>query len=175
MSRTIALSRGGFCALVDDADFEELSKFNWHVQLGRTPRAIRWESVLRGGRKVRVAIYMHRQILGLPHGCRGAEGWMVVDHINFDTLDNRRANLRVATDSQSNAHRRSPGGTSSYLGVSRHVRGGWQAGISIDGRKKNLGRFASESRAAEAYNQAARAIHGEFAYISGKEPRCSTR
>ncbi len=43
-------------------------------------------------------IYLHRFVLNAPQG-------VYVDHINHDTLDNRRSNLRLCTNQENNANR----------------------------------------------------------------------
>ena len=85
-------------------DTDDLPKFiedggSWCVDLpynyeepARKPYAIRNASSPRGKRKF---VKMHREITNAPKGT-------VVDHINGDTLDNRKSNLRV-TDTFGNA------------------------------------------------------------------------
>jgi hypothetical protein len=92
-----------------------------------------------------------------------------VDHINGNGFDCRRSNLRIATPSQSNANRPIHSNCKSgYKGVYRRkIRGvetqQWVALIAIDRRKMYLGLFDSPAEASEAYNEAARKLHGEFA------------
>ena len=83
--REIQLSKG-FMAVVDDADFEILSRSKWHTKFNRcrTPYASGWD----GKKKV----LMHRAIMAAKVG-------EIVDHINGNTLDNRRENLRVVSAS----------------------------------------------------------------------------
>jgi hypothetical protein len=84
----IPLSRGQE-AVVDAADYPLVSAFKWHAQPTTTKQ---WYAVTRttnaAGRPS--TLYMHRLITGAPKGKE-------VDHINRDTLDNRRVNLRVGT------------------------------------------------------------------------------
>jgi hypothetical protein len=84
----------GLVALVDDADYDWLSQWNWTAI--STHRK-------NGGYAVRMEnqkmILMHRQILDAPEGAE-------VDHINGNGLDNRRSNLRFATRRQGQANRR---------------------------------------------------------------------
>jgi len=80
---------------------------------------------------------MHRQIMKAPAG-------FVVDHINYNGLDNRKANLRLATLTQNNRHTRRTihPGTSKYKGVcwySREKR--WAVRIHADGKTIPLGYF----------------------------------
>lgn len=100
------------------------------------------------------SVSLHRELTNAPRG-------LVVDHINGDTLDNRRANLRVCEQRQNlwngRPHR---DGSSRYRGVSRMRRSGtWRAQI----QGKHLGFFRSEEDAARAYNVAAVQRFGEFA------------
>lgn len=104
---------------------------------------------------------LHRMILNAPSG-------MQVDHINGDTFDNRRANLRVCTISQNQLNRRKSSGKSSiYKGVSwRKNIGKWEAYITIDGIQKNLGCYIEEIEAARAYDTAATKHFGVFANLN---------
>lgn len=94
---------------------------------------------------------------------------MVVDHISGDTLDNRRANLRVCTHAQNLANGRSHSDSRSrYRGVSWKAReGSWRAQISIGKqRSRFLGQWPTEEDAALAYDQAAREQYGEYARLN---------
>lgn len=90
---------------------------------------------------------------------------MDVDHVNGDTLDCRRVNLRLATRSQNAANRhREIRSFSRFRGVSPNHRGGkWRATITHQGRRMLLGSFDTEEAAAAAYNEAAVRMFGEFA------------
>jgi hypothetical protein len=89
-----------------------------------------------------------------------------LDHINGNRSDNRIANLRPATDSQNQANKdASPRNTSCGVkGVTWHKRcAKWQASITINGKRRYLGVFASLDDAASAYMSAANDAFGEFA------------
>jgi hypothetical protein len=93
MSKCIPLSQGKV-ALVDDADFDRLSAYQWF--LSGTGYAV---GFLPGdGGKFRLE-YMHRLIM------QAAEG-QLVDHINGDSLDNRQTNLRFVTPRQNLQNKR---------------------------------------------------------------------
>ncbi len=88
-----------------------------------------------------------------------------VDHINHDTLDNRRENLRICTEQQNKMNRRPErGAMSKYKGVCPK-KGKWRAVLC----RKELGMFDTEIEAAIAYNNAAFEKFGEFAYLNNIE------
>ena len=96
-----------------------------------------------------------------------------VDHIDHNTLDNRRLNLRVATVAQNQGNQRPRKGASSkYKGVYwNKIASKWQAYIKAGGIQQTLGYFDCEEEAARAYNAAALETFGEFAKLNGVEKR----
>lgn len=91
---------------------------------------------------------------------------MVVDHINGDGLDNRRANLRIVSSQQNNQNRAKMRGTSSqYKGVSR-TRERWLAYLYVNYKQVRLGTFEDEADAARAYDAAARQQFGSCAALN---------
>ena len=146
----IPLTRG-FEAIVDIEDFEELSQYQWSVAEGRGgPIAKR---TINGKQ-----IQMHREIMGFP------EKEMFVDHINHNKLDNRKANLRVATCSQVNMNKgvRSDN-KSGYTGVSKKGDR-WSALITVDGTNIDLGMFDRMNDAVSARKEAELRYFGRFSY-----------
>ncbi len=150
--RYIGLTQGKF-ALVDAADYDALSQYKWHLVAPGKLYAGRKE----GGK----TIYMHRQIMQPPPG-------MLVDHINGNGLDDRRANMRICTNQQNMRNvRKRPGGDSIYKGVYYDKRRRtWYARIGHNGKNHHLGTFATEIEAARAYDRAARELFGEFACLN---------
>ncbi len=105
---------------------------------------------------------LSRIIMNAPQGVR-------VDHVNMDTFDNRRHNLRLATASQnalnSNAHRDNKTG---YKGVYLcQDTGRYRAQISINGKRTSLGRYNTAEEAARAYDAACITLHKDFARPNG--------
>jgi hypothetical protein len=157
MTREIELTRGRF-ALVDNEDYEAVARFQWHYSNGYATRM----SPRNGGPQHHVQ--MHRVITEAPVG-------VLVDHVNHDTLDNRRANLRLAPwgGNQRNQRRRRDN-ASGYKGVSWHTRRGkWAAYITVAKRRTHLGLFGDPILAALVYDEAARQAHGEFAHLNFME------
>lgn len=153
MPRRIMLTQGYSC-IVDDADYEFLSQWSWHVLIGSHVYAVRNSEPVNGKRR---HILMHRVLCNTPDG-------MDTDHINGNSLDNRRANLRVATRNQ-NMHNRKPNakGSSKYKGVSWHKQHRkWIVNIQVNKVKHFLGLFTDEKEAAMAYERRAKEEFGEF-------------
>jgi hypothetical protein len=150
--KLIPLTQGKF-AIVDDEDFEMLSKFKWSATLyGKTFYA------MRTAHRMKMNIFLHQMIITAPDG-------MEIDHINRNGLDNRRRNLRICTRSQNLANQGlHSNNTSGLKGVSwcRQTRK-WKAQISINHKHKNLGRFEDPEEAHAAYIKAAKKYFGEFA------------
>jgi len=103
---------------------------------------------------------MHRQIIHVPEG-------YVIDHINGNGLDNRKANLRPATVAQNawNSKKRNP--RSGYKGVCFDKdKGLWRAAIVCNRKRIHLGYFKDKTTAAKAYDKAAKKYHGQFASLN---------
>jgi hypothetical protein len=148
--KTIQLTQGKV-ALVDDEDYEQLSKHKWHAHKGvSTWYARRNEPTGLESPKQR-KISMHMLLAGTPPG-------METDHVDGDGLNNQRRNLRVA-DKRMQAHNRvrkcSRQTTSRFRGVHWHKQAKkWRASIKDRGTIKTLGQFHSEHAAAQAYDDA---------------------
>lgn len=144
--KTIPLNHGLF-ALVDDADYEALSRFKWYADHDRRT----WYAVRMSPRPNRRVTYMHRVILGTPRGLH-------TDHADGNGLNNQRSNIRIVTPAQNscNITRKRRSKTSSrYRGVHwLAARGCWRAVIRSRGVSLQLGHFSSEIEAALAYNAA---------------------
>ena len=161
--REIPLTRG-YIAIVDDEDYEWLMQYKWRVQINTKDAMYAITSLAK-----RIEGYswtrhetMHRMILELPEGQH-------IDHINGNKLDNRKCNLRLCTPSQNNKNLgknrtyRGVPTTSTYKGVCHRSRNCWSATINVDGVPHRLGHFPTEEAAANAYDEAAKRLHGAFA------------
>jgi hypothetical protein len=152
----------GFEALVDDEDFERLSAFKWYAHNSANRRG---DST--GKRPARRTSKQEgRKVLFLVHHILRAPPGMVVDHINGDPWDNRRANLRVCTNTENLRNRAKHRGCKNpYKGV--HPMGRrWTALICLDGAIHRLGSYAIPEEAALAYDAAALALFGDFARLN---------
>lgn len=161
MTKEIAVG-GGLVAIVDDDDFERLSAVKWQASSRKHKTIYAVHTSPKDDSGKRVKLLMHREVIGAPRGVK-------VDHKNRNGLDNRRENLRLATNAQNarNVSRRSDN-KSGYKGVGFHrATGAWAAQIVVDGRHEHLGLFSSKEEAAAAYDAAAVRLHGDYAVING--------
>lgn len=169
MCKLIELSQGK-TAIIDDCDYESVSRFNWHVDSkgGNTvlDYAKTWSYLgYIGGKKVKCGMRMHTLII------RPLQG-MYVDHIDHNGLNNQRSNLRICTFQQNTQNRRkSPQCTSQYKGVywDRYNKV-WRSRIRVQGCLKTLYVGNNELKAAGKYNEAAISYFGEFACLNTTVP-----
>jgi hypothetical protein len=159
--KKIPLTQGKF-TLVDDEDYEELSKYKWFAM----KKVLRKGLVFYAARNApansvsheRGLLWMHRVIMNTPDG-------FDTDHINGDRLDNRRENLRICThiENMQNQGKRE-NNTSGYKGVTFHKREKkWRAQVQMQGKRKTVGSYTSKEEAYLAYCEAAKKYHGDFA------------
>ncbi|MFC1793257.1 HNH endonuclease [Planctomycetota bacterium] len=157
--RRIPLTQGRF-AIVDPQDYQRLSKYKWRLCRTKGKNVLYAERSIRlpGGKYSR--LLMHRQLIDTPEG-------YVIDHINGSGLDNRRANLRLATVAQNawNSKKRNP--RSGYKGVWFTAdKGLWRGAIVCHGKRIHLGYFSDKIDAAKAYDDAAKKYYKEFARLN---------
>jgi len=148
MTKAILVKNIKDIAIVDDEDYELVAAHRWRVNHNGYV-------VSCANEKVR----MHRLILIDSEGSE-------IDHINGNKLDNRRENLRLATRHQ-NMRNRGPLSTNKtgYKGVSK-FRSGFRATISVNKKFKHIGVFSSPEDAAKAYDETAKILFGEFAWLN---------
>ena len=128
----------GKVALVDSEVYESIARYKWYVK----PDGYVVRSTPRPNQKT---VLLHREILGARKG-------QIVDHINHNKLDNRKANIKLGTSQDNNLN------NPHAKGYSKHKKSGlWQA----ECRHKYLGLFNTESEARQAYLNARKAFDTE--------------
>jgi hypothetical protein len=156
--RRIYLSEDAW-TILDQQDYYRFGCFKWEIS-GNDNKFYAVRNVKAGSSRT-TTVRLHRLILNAPQD-------LVVDHINGDSLDNRRANLRLATHSQNCCNKKKRENTSSrFMGVCfEKSKNKWCVRIRHSGKRIWLGRFDSEIDAAKAYDEAAKKYHGEFARLN---------
>lgn len=151
--KLIPLTQSKF-AIVDDCDYEILSKYKWHASQGKY--AVTWS---REGNGNRYQIKMHRLILELTDNA------FQVDHIDGNGLNNLRSNLRICNGSENLRNRgKQKNNKSGFKGVNFHRQTKkWRSEICIKGKSYHLGLFITPELAHEAYKKSSIELHGEFA------------
>ncbi len=157
MAKEIELTKG-YVALVDDKDCGEISKYKWFANSQRNKHYAARMVSQPNTRSMRVL--MAREIMDAPDD-------MVVDHINGNTMDNRRCNLRLCTSKENSQNKHAVWGQVAYKGVyyikqnKRYV-----AHCNKDGAQAYMGSFDTPEEAALVYNDFAREVFGEFAKLN---------
>lgn len=160
----------GLTALVDDEDYELVSKHKWHAHFSRGSWYARRSFKIPGTRKTGKE-YLHRLLMG--------DTQALVDHVNGNGLDNRRGNLRHATGKQNQGNAKLRKDNTS--GVKGAYRSAYQSRTCSSWRvkcaQKYVGTFARLEDAAVAYDCAAiaqfgdraRTNHDVWRYITGND------
>ncbi len=161
--RLIPLTQGQY-AIVDAADYKWLMQWKWCAYWDKTTHsyyaARGSSSITESDRQSPYQVYMSREVLNLKKGNN-----LKADHINHNTLDNRRNNLRTSTQIEQSRNRRiTTRNTSGYKGVYySRTNKNWVAQITIKGKTYHLGVFKTKEDAYAVYCAAARKHFGEFA------------
>lgn len=133
---------------VDSEDFKTVKNHIWSERCGYMMTYINCKRVR-----------MHRLIIGeenIPED-------MVIDHINHNTRDNRRCNLRVVTKRQNSLNSRMQyNNTSGYPGVGLVDNNKWKATIVVNDKQITLGRYDTKEEAIRVRKAAEREYFGEF-------------
>lgn len=142
-------------ATIDAADVPLVESYGWIAKRSKYTYYAMARSRDADGKVSHLAL--HRLLMAPPEG-------MVVDHINGDGLDNRRANLRVVTVAENNMNSRVRRDSQSGVkGAYYNKRAGsYCSRIKRDERRVYLGTFATAEEAAIAYARASEELHGEF-------------
>lgn len=159
--KEIKLTRGQV-AIVDDEDFDSLNKYKWYAL--KIPHGYYAVRNITSGVGQQKKLKMHRVVMSVTDPC------IKVDHMYGDTLDNRKSQLRICSDSENKRNQvksRVEVLTSKHKGLSyRKAKDKYDVRITIDRRVIHLGSFKDETDAAKAYNDGAIKYHGEFARLN---------
>ena len=149
------LKHGGTC--VDIKDLDKVKDFKWFTKKSYKSNNYYVYSHLTGNKK----LLLHRFLLNIT------DSKLCVDHINGDTLDNRRCNLRIATKGENNRNaKKNKRGKTLYKGVIIRPSGRYGVYIQYNNKPLCLGTYDDIKTAAEVYNKKAKEIFGEFARLN---------
>ncbi len=176
VAREIALRRqpsidiplvSGHTLILDTRDLWLFSYWHWSIRPHRNTGYLYRKSRLSEGMPRRL-IHLHREIIGAPVG-------MFVDHINGDGFDNRRSNLRLATQKENNRNRRASFNfKTGAMGVSEHRKSGlFRARVYANGKEYCTYHQTIEA-AVKARDDLAEKHHGEFACLNLKPLNADT-
>lgn len=156
--KQLPLKNGKFI-IVDDEDFERISKYTWSLRGNEDNFTIqRTTTTIAGTTNISLA----NEVMQTP--------FKLYDHKDKNPLNNQKNNIRHCTWSENMCNRNKfDNCTSDYKGVrySKKSRK-WEARITKDGKTKQIGTFVNEVDAAKAYDQEALKLHGEFASLNFK-------
>jgi hypothetical protein len=144
--------------IIDSEDLEIFKKYKWNICNKKGTLYILSFIKINGKRKT---IYYSRVITNAPDN-------VIVDHIDGNTLDNRKCNLRFVNKKQNAQNMKSnKNSTSKYKGVSfDKQRKLWRVVLKVDMKQIYIGRFNLEKDAALAYNKSALQYFGEYARLN---------
>lgn len=160
MREASIISSNGYVIRIDDCDLGLLSKHRWHVAATHKGNVTKCYALRASGGKT---TYLHREVMRAKSGD-------IVDHINGDTLDNRRCNLRIV-DKSVNVINRGVSNKTGFRGVHENREGKFRAMVQIGGKRFGSGYFGSAREAAEAYDRLAIEHHGAFAILNFSQER----
>lgn len=143
---------GGYVALIDEDDVAKVFGFGWFANRKEDGRV--YAQARMGARR----FFLHRWLLDEPAG-------LLVDHIDGNSLDNRRANLRTCLHHE-NSHNRKSGPTSlsGFIGVQKYaIPGKYRAMLRYNGARLHLGIYDDPEHAARVRDHVARRLVGPFA------------
>jgi hypothetical protein len=148
--------------LIDDDDYDLIKNYTWYPKYDKKLNGFYACTNIRIDKNKYTLATMSRILLPVQPG-------QITDHINHNTLDNRRCNIRICTKAENNRNKRKHknGLTSQYKGVYK-ITGKEKFGVSIyiDGKQKRISQHRSERMAALQYNRAAKKYYGEFASLN---------
>lgn len=141
--------------LISKCDLNNVLSYKWYYGNSGYP--------VTYGSYDKTVIFKHpMQIHRLLYG-NSAHGY-VIDHINRNKLDNRRANLRMCTPAENSYNKtKSVNSLNKYKGVSLQNNKTYMASITKDGVKHVIKNINTEEEAARIYDMMAEDLHGRFA------------
>lgn len=147
---------GQFTVIVDEEDYNKIRDRSWSISFSHTN-----ETYCRVESRINYKLVrLHRYILGIT------DSKVKVDHINGNTLDNRKCNLRICNQTQNMRNCKSKGNKTGYRGVYKS-NNKFRACISVNNKTVHINKaFNTAKDAAIARDKLALEISGEFAVLN---------
>ena len=173
-------AHGTHTVLIDEEDWDKVKQYKWYLNKARTGKIYVRANIDNPAGGVRIhevngkvykypkqtTIPLHRVIMNTPKG-------MYTDHIDGNTLDNRKENLRVCTNAQNCWNReKNKNNTYGYKGIKFDARrrlAPWQVYVGHHGNRIYVGNYATPEEAARAYDKKAKELHGDYARLNFSE------
>lgn len=143
--------------VIDKSDYDRIKSYRWTGIKNRSGSY--YIGARFRDREKQSTILLHRLIMNCPNG-------MVVDHINHNTLDNRKQNLRVCTRSENNYNRQCSYKSNIYLDKRINK---WIARIGVDNQIIYLGSYDTYEEALEAREKAEKQYYKYYSYNTSKQ------
>lgn len=141
----------------DLEDYDKIKQFYWIKEHGYARTTVRIH-------KKHTRIYLHRLIMNPESG-------MVIDHIDCNSFNNRKNNLRIVTQAENNRNKRlSPKNKSGRTGVFwLNSSEKWMVNISYNNKSIYIGLFENKEDAIKARRKAEDYYYGEYGHERSQE------
>jgi len=145
--------------LIDKEDLDILEESKWHISFKDKNKTKGYVQ-----RNHSEEVYLHRLLLNCPKG-------KTVDHINGNSFDNRKRNLRICTANENHMNRSKRRGktSSNFIGVYYNKQNkNYRAQLKVGEKRIEVGSFKTAEEAAKARDEMAKKYFGEFAHTNYK-------
>lgn len=153
--------------MIDTEDLEKIKQYNvqWHVKAAKNTgtyyaRATKYLG-MSNGKGTYAGYWLHIEITGANF-----KKGEYVNHINHDTLDNRKSNLEITSNSQNTKHRKgkNKNNKSGYRNVCWITDDEkWVVQLQVNGKNTRLGAFDDVDEAGKFAEKMRKEIYGKFA------------
>lgn len=139
--------------IIDEEDFEKVSKHKWKMHGTEHVSTIDYSNNKK-------QIYLHRLIMDIHYEDKN----IYVDHINGNTFDNRKHNLRIVTPKENGQNRKTHKNNKTGISgvMKRKDTGKYRVTITVDRKKINLGNFKDFEEACKIREEAEIKYYGEY-------------
>lgn len=154
----------GISIKIDEEDLPLVKSRNWHLSKADAQRGYYYFKWVEYDGPKQILHLLHREIAGVPKGSK-----LVVDHIDRDTTNNTKSNLRIVTRAENTVNTGPKQGkvSSKYKGsyYNKHV-GKYKSEIVVKGKSYFLGYCDTEEEAAERYDIYSKYVYGDIACLN---------